>query len=169
MSQTSLTTPGAATRSLHAVDPASLSRMSMTELDELFAELEPALLAELQGHKRGHVLAVAGLDWLPAALRRALFELGPWRGKSFEGEFGANTWLLSSQRLEFARYLVREGPALDGSGKVIRLDYDVAANPKALRGVVGELRYLGPGLFLARMQVRWRGRAARVLYFTLES
>ncbi|KIG13614.1 hypothetical protein DB30_07822 [Enhygromyxa salina] len=159
--------------SLHNLDPASLSRMSTTALDELFTELEPAELAQLQGHKRGRVLAVTGLDWVPAAARSALLgfvnQLPIWRGEVFEGEFGANAWLLPGSRLEFARYVVREAPALDGSGPVIRLDYDVSANPKPLRRIVGELRYLGPGLFLVRMQLLWGSRVIRASYFTLES
>lgn len=145
----------------------------MVELDLLFAELDPATLGELQGRKRGRVLGLSGLDWVPGVARSTLFgllnELPIWRGKSFEGEFGANAWLLASQRLQFARFLVREAPALDGGGMVIRLDYDVAANPAPLRRIVGELRHLGPGLFLARMQYLWGERVLKVLYVTLES
>jgi hypothetical protein len=158
------TTPRA---SLHAVDPASLGRLALSELDELFAELDVAELAQLQGHKRGHVLALGGLDWLPAAVRRALLARGPWRGNNLEGEFGSNTWLLD--RLEFAHYVVREAEAIDGSGPVLRLDYDVAINPKPLRGFVGELRYLGPGLCLARMWYVLGERTLRVSYLLLES
>ncbi|PRQ09553.1 hypothetical protein [Enhygromyxa salina] len=165
--------PSARASSLHAVDPASLSRMPIAALDELFAELEPASLAQLQGHKRGRVLAVTGFDWVPGVARSALLgfinQLPIWRGEVFEGEFGTNAWLLPGHRLEFARYLVREAPALDGSGPVIRLDYDVAANPKPLRRIVGELRILAPGLFLVRMQLMWGTRVVRASYFTLSS
>jgi hypothetical protein len=170
---TSTLQPELRASSLHAVDAASLARMSMTELDGLFAELEPAGLGELQGRKRGRILALSGLDWVPDAARSALFQLlnqlPIWRGKHFEGEFGANAWLLPGHNLKFARYLVREAPAEDGTGSVIRLDYDVAANPRPLRGIVGELRHLGPGLFLARMQYSLGDRVIKVLYFTLES
>lgn len=153
---------------LDAVDPASLSRMSMAELDEVFATLEPAALDELQGHRRGRVVAVAGLSWLPGSVRRALFDRGPWRGESLDGEFGANTWLPGG-RVELGHYLVREAPALDGSGLVLRLDHDVAANAMPLRGLVGELRHLGPGLALVRMHYVWGQRRAKLLYFTLET
>jgi hypothetical protein len=159
--------------SLHPVDARSLARMSMAELDGLFAELDVASRGELQGRKRGRVLAVSGLDWIPGVARSALFglinELPIWRGKSFEGEFGANAWLLSGHHLQFARFLVHEAPALDGPGTVLRLDYDVNANPAPLRRILGELRHLGPGLFLARMQVLWGDRVVKVSYFTLES
>jgi hypothetical protein len=159
--------------SLHPVDARSLARMTMRELDELFAELDVASHGELQGRKRGRVLAVSGLDWIPGVARSALFglvnQLPIWRGKSFEGEFGANVWLLPGHRLQFARFLVREAPALDGAGTVLRLDYDVNANPTPLRRILGELRHLGPGLFLARTQYLWGDRVVKVLYFTLES
>lgn len=144
----------------------------MAELDTRFAELPPATLAELQGHKRGRVLAVSGLDWVPGVARSALFalvnELPLWRGQHFEGEFGSNAWLLPGPGLPFARYLVREAPAVDGSGPTIRLDYDVRANPRPLRRIVGELRQLDEGLFLARTQYLWGERVIKVLYFTLE-
>ncbi len=173
MSATATLTQQARPSSLHAVDPRSLARLSMAELDGLFAELEVATLGELQGRKRGRVLAVSGLDWVPGVARSLLFgfvnELPIWRGKSFDGEFGANAWLLPNHRLEFARFLVREAPSIDGEGPVIRLDYDVATNPAPLRRIVGELRHLGPGLFLARMRFMWGERVVKVLYFTLES
>jgi hypothetical protein len=165
--------PHAQPSSLHAVDAGSLARMSMAELDGLFGELAPANLAELQGRKRGRVLALTGFDWVPPAVRSAVLglinELPVWQGKSFEGEFGANAWLLPGHHLQFARFLVREAPAVDGHGSVIRLDYDVAANPAPLRKILGELRHLGPGLFLARMQILWGERVVKVMYFSLES
>jgi hypothetical protein len=160
-------------RSLDAIDPNSLTRLTIRELDELFADLDLASLGELQGHKRGRVMAMSGFDWVPGIARstvlRFVNQLPIWRGKNFEGEFGTNAWLLGGGRLQFARYLVREAPALDGRGMVIRLDYDVAANPRPLRRIVGELRHLGPGLFLARMQYLWGERVVKILYFTLES
>lgn len=160
-------------RELDAVDPDSLTRLTIRELDTVFADLEGATLGELQGRKRGRVMAVSGFDWVPGIARstvlRFVNELPIWRGNQFEGEFGTNVWLLGGGHLQFARYLVREAPALDGQGRVIRLDYDVAANPRALRRIVGELRHLGPGLFLARLQYMWGDRVVKILYFTLES
>ena len=165
--------PAVRSHSLDAIDPNSLTRLTIRELDELFGDLDSASLGQLQGHKRGRVIAVSGFDWVPGVARstvlRFVNELPIWRGKNFEGEFGTNAWLLGSARLQFARYLVREAPALDGQGPVIRLDYDVAANPRPLRKIVGELRQLGPGLFLARMQYLWGDRVVKILYFTLES
>ena len=51
---------------------------------------------------------------------------------------------------------------------MLRLAYDVAANPGPLRRVVAELRHLGPGLFLGRLHVTIAERELRVSYFTLE-
>ncbi len=154
-----------------------LTRLTIGELDQVFGDLDPATLGELQGHKRGRVMAVSGFDWVPGIARsaalRVVNQLPIWRGQTFEGEFGTNTWLwlFGRNRLDFARYLVREAPALDGRGPVIQLDYDVAANPRPLRRILGELRHLGPGLFLARIQVCLPGsdRVVKILYFTLES
>ena len=158
---------------LNAVDPATLARMSMRALDELFAQLEPAGIEELQGHKRGRLLAVKGFDWMPGIARSLIMalvnRLPIWSGESFEGEFGTNAWLLPGTRVEFARCLVRRAEVLDGEGEVLQLDYDVAANPKLLREVVGELRELRPGLFLVRTRYRIGARAPKVSYFTLES
>lgn len=158
---------------IHAVDARSLARKSMVELDALFSELDVASIGELQGHKRGRMLAVSGFDWVPGVARGAVLgfvnELPIWRGKSFDGEFGANAWLLPGHQLQFARFLVREASSLDGAGTVIQLDYDVAANFAPLRKIVGELRHLAPGVFLARMQFLWGERVVKVLYFSLES
>ena len=90
-------------QTLDSADPSSLTRMTMRELDAVFAELPPARLGSLQGHKRGRLLAVSGADWIPAPARELLFglvnELPVWRGASCEGEFGAHTWLLPQGQL----------------------------------------------------------------------
>jgi len=45
----------------------------------------------------------------------------------------------------------------------------VLENPLPLRGILGELRALGPGLFLGRMHYRAGSGTACLLYFTLEA
>lgn len=160
-----------ANRGLHNVDTKALARMSMAALDELFAKLEPAKVGELQGHKRGQLLALRGLDFLPGAARQLLMNvinrLPIWSGERFEGEFGTNAWILPGSRIEFAHYLVREHESLDDGSPVLRLDYDVAPNPKLLRDLVAELRELKPGVYLARTRYRIAGRAPKVSYFLL--
>jgi len=167
-------TPKPAGRDLHNVDPKALSRMSMAALDELFAELEPAELSAVQGQKRGKLLALRGLDWLPGPARQLLMglvnRLPIWSGERFEGEFGTNAWVLPGSRIEFARYLVREREAIDGRGVVLHLDYDVAPNPKLVRDFIGELRELRPGVYLVRTRYRIANeRAPKISYFLLES
>lgn len=157
---------------LHGIDTAALSRMSMSALDELFAALEPAALEHIQGHKRGRIVALRGFDWIPGFARGAamaiLNRVPLWTGESFEGEFGTNAWLLPSSRIEFARCVVRHAESEDGEGEVLRLDYDVAANPKLLRELVAELRVLRPGTFLVRTRYRFGQRSVKVSYYLLE-
>ena len=147
-----------------AVDPGSLAQQSVPALDRLFASLEAPTPEQLSGSWRGSLIAVAGLDWLPGPVRRAVFDRSLWEGVSFDGEFGTNTWALGR---DFARFLAHEAPALDAKGRVIRLDYDVAINPRPLRGLVGELRSLGPGLFLVRMRYRHPRGLVTVSYVVL--
>lgn len=146
---------------------AGLARMTMVELDGVFAELPPARLAELQGRCRGRVLAVSGLDWVPAGARGLLFglinHLPIWQGKQFDGEFGANAWLLPNFRIKFGRFLVREADGSDGR-PVLRLDYDVTVNPRIVRRVVGELRRMADGSCLVRVQLLVNERVVRIAY-----
>ncbi|EDM74307.1 hypothetical protein PPSIR1_32235 [Plesiocystis pacifica SIR-1] len=158
----------------HAIDSTGLARMSLAQIDAVFESLEPVPLGQLQGDLRGKVVGAPGVDWLPSPVRAALLrvvnELPVWRGKSFEGEFGSDAWLLPDHSLRFARYLVREDVAsLAGEGPVTRLEYDVAANPRAVRLVVGEIRELGDGVLLARTQLRLGERVIKLVYFTLEA
>ncbi|NVB38088.1 hypothetical protein G6O69_09615 [Pseudenhygromyxa sp. WMMC2535] len=158
--------------SLDSEDPSTLARMSMRELDELFAGLQAPPASAFCGHQRGRVIAIFGLDWLPREARALLFkvvaELPLWRGQDIEGEFGANAWLLPYAGLHFGRFLVREVAGRDG-GEVLRLDYDVAANPRPLRRLSSELRRLDDGLYLVRVQIRLRGDEREFLYVTLKS
>ena len=85
------------------------------------------------------------------------------------GERGTNLWGIGPFRRSFAEFRVETAAALDGSGPCLRLDYDVPENPLPLRGILGELRALGPGLFLGRMHYRAGSGGACLLYFTLEA
>ena len=159
-------------KDINSIDAAALARMSMSALDELFAELEPAALEQIQGRTRGRLVALRGFDWLPGFARGLAMSivnrLPLWGGESFEGEFGTNTWLLPAN-VEFARCVVRRAPSLEeGEGETLRLDYDVAANPKLLREVVSELRELRPGLFLVRTRYRIGQHAPKLSYYLLE-
>ncbi len=157
-----------------AVDPASLAMKSPRELDELFAALPPAQADALQGTLHGRLAATVGLASLPPVIRKRVFalthaEFFPWRGKSFSGDRGANVWVSAKRGIRFAAYSMRVEAAHDRSGPVLRLDYDVKENLAPLRRILGEVRTLGPGLYLGRMYYRIGGRAVRVLYFTLSA
>ena len=157
-----------------AVDARSLSRRSRADLDALFASLPAPVCAQVGGDLRGIQIDLAGLERLPRAIRAGILAalrgpLGLWRGKRLLGEHGTNLWAIGPLRRSFAGFRVETAPALDGSGPCLRLDYDVPENPLPLRGILGELRTLGPGLFLGRMHYRAGSGTACLLYFTLEA
>ena len=129
----------------------------------------PPATPELARPYPGGVLAVAPLDRLPGLLRRLLVPVYaafglPWRGKRFgaagDSRGGTNVWL-AAHGPGFGAFRCRRE-----SGATV-LDYDVALNPLPLRVVQGEVRRVGPGLYLGRMGVRFGGRHVHVLYFAL--
>lgn len=156
------------------VDSASLARLDRAALEALFATLPAPPIESIRGHLRGRLLGILGFDLLPAPVRafvsRLLWTpLNPWRTKSFEGGRGANWWGVGQGRIAFARYRVEAREALDGTGPVLALDYDIPENLAPLRPIRGEARALGPGLYLARMTYGRDPRPRCLLYFTLES
>jgi hypothetical protein len=157
-----------------AVDARSLARRSRADLDRLFAALPPPASGEVAGTMRGTVVDVIGLGRLPPGVRAGLLAalrgpIGVWRGKRFAGAQGTNVWGAGGFERLFAAFRVEVGPALDGSGSCVRLDYDVPENPLPVRAILGEVRSLGPGLLLGRMHYRAGSARACVLYFTLEA
>jgi len=142
-----------------------LAGASFAQLAAVFAAL-PHPAEAPRGELRGRAVALAGVQRLPGPARRALARalaalIAPvWRGKRIEAGGGTNLWL--PPRLPFARFVPRR--AEDGA---LLLDYDVPENPGPLRGVVGELRPLAPGLQLGRMDLAVAGRRRTVLWFTL--
>jgi len=163
-----------AVESSPAVDARSLARRSRAELDALFASLPGPALLDLGGDLRGVQIDLAGLERLPRAVRAGILAtlrgpMGVWRGKRLMGERGTNLWGIGPLRRTFAAFRVASANALDGSGPCLQLDYDVPENPLPLRGILGELRTLGPGLFLGRMHYRAGTGRTCLLYFTLEA
>jgi hypothetical protein len=155
-----------------AVDARSLARRTRAELDALFTSL-PAP-SHLDGDLRGVQIDLSGLERLPRAARLAILgalrgPLGLWRGKRLAGDRGTNVWGIGPLQRTFAQFRVASAAAIDGTGPCLQLDYDVAENPLPLRGILGELRTLGPGLFLGRMHYRAGSGRTCLLYFTLEA
>jgi hypothetical protein len=153
-----------------AVDAGSLASRSRSQLDALFASL-PAP-TELQGDLRGTQIDLAGLDRVPRAIRSGLLAVlrtpaSPWCGKRLAGSRGTNLWGFGPLRRPFAQFRVATAEALDGSGPCLQLDYDVPENVLPLRAILGELRTLGPGLYLGRMHYRTGSGHSCILYFTL--
>ncbi len=149
-----------------------LEKLSQRKLQELFRTLEAPSPEELNGDYHGTLLTTAGLDRIPSVIRQPLVELlqgraMPWRGKRFEGRSGVNYWLKDHDGFGLFSYDVSIAPALDGSGDVLQLDYDVERNPAVARRIVGEVRQVSGGLYLARMNYKLPMRPVELLYFTL--
>ena len=51
----------------------------------------------------------------------------------------------------------------------VAIDYDVPANPRAVRRGYDELREVAPGLYLGRGMLRVRGRRRLVLWFAVDA
>lgn len=152
-----------------------LARASREELDALFAQLPvpDAGAADLRGALRGRLLAGPASEWISPPLRALFHALlaspaNLWRGKAFGPGGGANRWGVARGQIALGRFGVSRAAGIDGCGPVLRLSYDVPGNPRALRGIVGELRRLGPGSFLGRMHRITRRGPRRILYFVLE-
>lgn len=140
------------------------------ELAELMATLAPPA-GEPAGAWHGTLMAISGLQHLPRPLRGLLSRLldtpvNPWRGKTFAERSGSNLWL-PGFGARFAHYRIeRRDSPVDGQ-PVIWLDYDVAENPRWLRGIRGEARQLHDGVLLCRMNWQTRDGLVPLLYFTL--
>ncbi len=151
----------------------ALGYMTQPQLQQLFRSLRAPQPDELDGAYRGRLLTTAGMNLLPSVVKAPLLEMlqgpyMPWRGKRFEKGKGANYWLKDQGGWDLFEYDTLIAPALDGSGDVFQLDYDVESNPRPARRIVGEVRKVSDGLYLARMNYKLPVRSPELLYFTLE-
>lgn len=145
--------------------PSSLGR---AHLDGVFDRLRAAHAGDLGGAYRVGLASAPGIDRLPpvwaARVLRAVNLAMPlaYRGKTFRGAGGTNVF---AGGLERGRYSLHDG----GTGlDTLVIDYDVDANPRALRPLAAPVRVLDDRSFVCRMVWRGRGgRARTVLYFTL--
>lgn len=141
-----------------------------SELDQLFQTLDSPETGELSGVYRGTLFAIKGIDTLPSWLRRGVYHLlmtplNPWRGKRFDGDHGANIWFSRSGQWAFGVYAVI--PCANRE-EALNLDYNQGVNPALLRPILGEVRKINEGYYLARMRYRTRRSTHTLLYFTLQ-
>ena len=146
--------------------PRFLVGHSYRELDEIFRGLSTPLRVE-DKRLKGTIIALAGTSWLPRWVRRsiglAIGALIPWSAKEFYGPQGSNIWFGFQNGLRFLHYNVSRRAGTDGSD-VIWLDYNIERNMPPFRRVRGEMRALGPGVMLCRMQ--WSKASG---YFTVSA
>lgn len=159
-------------KALPLPDLDALREMDFDGLDHVFDQLPTPEPGAPEGFCRGEVLLARGLDALPVGLPQMFLKLinsplSPWRGKRFDGETGTNVWFTENGPA-FAGYSIARAHTLDSASEAVVLNYHVDENPQALRPIRGEVKALGPGLWLGRMSYLWRGEPEKLLYFTLE-
>jgi hypothetical protein len=156
---------------------ASLAAMSVDELGRLYAGgLAPTSLAALDGHPRGRMLAVRGLDagLAAEALRRFSGAAGfPWGGKSFTARdagagAGVNRVHLGGRHQLFP-FHTRLGPSVVDGRPAVILDYDLPDNPGFIRAIHDEVREVSPGLYLGPAMWKAATGPKLVLWFALDT
>lgn len=153
---------------VQTLTPNYLLAMSQQELDELFAQLEPAPFNGIEGVFRGKLLGIKGMGLFPRSVRVLVYivlhsALNPWRGKSFFNGRGSNLWFTTRNRFRFAHYVI------DQNSTGGELNYNIKENLKPLRGIRGQARQFSQDILLARMNYQVGGRSHRILYFTLQA
>ncbi|MDB5195323.1 MAG: uncharacterized protein JWO84_507 [Parcubacteria group bacterium] len=98
---------------------------------------------------------------------------GTWKGKRFDREAhrGVNIFATPSG-LDAEKYpfTVSVGPGTHDSISVIRIDYNVAANPFWLRPVLDEIVEVAPGQYLGKLELRvLPGYPFTLLFFNLSA
>ena len=160
-----------------ALGPSTTSRGSTSPSSGTFTRggVAPSRLGVLEGHPRGRMLSVRGLDrGLPGrALRRLAGAAAfPWGGKSFAGGGETGTGLnrvhLGGRHQLFPFLTSLRPSVLDGAPCVV-LDYDLSDNPGLIRAIHDEVREIEPGLFLG--PAMWKAKAGPtfVLWFALDT
>jgi hypothetical protein len=158
------------------LDLDALARLPSRALADLYAAgTVPTDLHTLDGHPRGRMLAVRGLD---QTLRGPLARLAAssafvWGGKSFravstsEGR-GINRVHLGGRHALFP-FLTRFGPSVVDGAPCVVLDYDQPDNPGLIRQIHDEVRQVQPGLFLGPAMWKRAEGPAHVLWFALDT
>lgn len=156
----------------------TLALLDSAALESLFAAAEAFPFDSLQGHPRGRVLAIPGLDrGIAGSLLRGVHasRLWPWEGKSFALRPGAtegggiNRALVPARRGMFSFRTYPAASVVDGK-PCFAIDYDVPENPSLARPIYDEVRKVDDQLYLGRGMRRRPGRQPKlVLWFALDS
>jgi hypothetical protein len=133
-------------------------------------------MGALDGHPRGRMLAVRGLD--RGSVFRGLASFAgssafPWGGKSFQATSdtegtGVNRVRLGGRHALFPFRTRIEASVVDGAPAVV-LDYDLPDNPGLIRSIHDEVRLVDEGLWLGPAMWKTRGAPAFVLWFALDT
>jgi hypothetical protein len=158
------------------LDLDALSRLDVAALGQLYARgARPTSVDALEGHPRGRMLAVRGLDRgrIGEAIRAfADAAAFPWGGKSFAGKgasgSGSNRVHLFGRHQLFPFHTRIQASVLDGA-PCIALDYDLPDNPQAIRMIHDEIREVSPGLYLGPAMWKTSQGPAFVLWFALDT
>jgi hypothetical protein len=154
----------------------SLAGLDLEQLGALYLRgTTPPSLGALEGHPRGRMLAVRGLDHGPGALwirRLAAAHAFPWGGKSFYGHgetgTGVNRVHLFGRHQLFP-FLTSVRPSLLDGAPCVTLDYDLPDNPCVIRSIHDEVREVDAGLFLGPAMWKTEHRPRLVLWFALDT
>ncbi|MEZ4219372.1 MAG: hypothetical protein R3B13_00495 [Polyangiaceae bacterium] len=155
----------------------SLNALTSPELEAVYrAGSLPSHFELLDGHPRGRMLAVRGLEerGVRSPLRGfAAATAFPWGGKSFQAltrdtGTGINRVHLFGRHQLFPFHTRVDRSRIDGAPAVF-LDYDLADNPGLIRKIHDEIREVSPGLFLGPAMWKRRGDEALVLWFALDT
>ena len=164
-------------------------RRGLMRLDEIFRAGTPPDLP-LDGRYAGAFVAFR-LPLVSDLAESAVQAWRPWRGKTFEAaeDWGDNVvspGLVALARLIWPKYrgYERDGSAAyrafafrtcvapglaDPDRQVLRIDYDLAGNPRMLvRRVLDEVVQLDERLYLGKAHLRVRGRHWTWAYFMLQ-
>ena len=169
--------PTPAPRPARTHDLSALAALDGASLGALYGTGRvPASLHALDGHPRGRMLAVRGLDrGLSFAALRALAGAGafPWGGKSFAASgpgsgSGVNRVHLGGRHRLFP-FLARLGASVVDGRPAVILDYDLGDNPGFIRAIHDEVRLVADGLYLGPAMWKARRGPVHVLWFALDT
>ena len=145
----------------------------------------------LSGRYKGGLVALDLAPGLTQLLERITALWLPWQGKTFDAMRGAGDNVFTRDSLTLARVYwpfyrgyVNDGPKTyrafafrtylapglaDPDRQVLKIDYDLAANPRlTLRRVLDELVQVADGFYLGKAHMRWWwGKWQLVAYFSL--